>query len=323
MSGNGNRKAILILGHGRSGTSLTSHLVNSMGAYVENTRRAPDKYNEDGYWETFEMNDINDGILKSFGLQWVPSVDLPSGWQFSERLSPLKEIAKTFIKRMNENEIWCVKDPRLSLTLPFWKPLLPRDYYLIFSIRNPLSVINSVKQYEGNRLDTKELSRIWFLVNSCALRNTIGAKSFVISFEEYFDTSLTSKPQIDRIGDFLGLKATEESYRIAQPRLVRNGTTLNDLLEDGEALWEAKMLYLCLVEANHNHDFFDSLKRLFGSTNRSLSIEELERLKRRYWKLADHPYVKLGMKTKRIFKRNSLGKTETREDISEPNPAIE
>lgn len=308
MNAKENGKAILIFGHGRSGTSLTSHLASSVGAFVENTRRLPDKYNKDGYWETHEMNDINDGILKSFGLQWVSCADLPHDWQYSNRLSPLKERAKAFIERMNEHNVWCVKDPRLSLTLPFWKPFLPRDYYLILSIRNPLSVIQSVKQYEGNKLDTKNLSRIWLLVNSCALRNTIGDKTFVVSFEDYFDTPLASRTQVDRIAEFLGLRVTEESYKIAQPKLVRNCANLKNLLEDREAVWEAKMLYLCLIESNRNPSFLNSLQLLFGSSNSAFSNDEIERLKRRYSKLAEHPYVKLGMKTRRIFKRDNFGK---------------
>jgi hypothetical protein len=57
------RKAILVVGMSRSGTSLITHILHTPGATLPNDLIGPDRDNSFGHWEPRAMVDINSRIL--------------------------------------------------------------------------------------------------------------------------------------------------------------------------------------------------------------------------------------------------------------------
>ena len=59
--------------------------------------------------------------------------------------------ARLLIEGFDSAGVWGWKDPRNSLTLPFWQDLLPGLKTLIM-VRNPLEVAHSMKRAKRNFL---------------------------------------------------------------------------------------------------------------------------------------------------------------------------
>jgi len=137
---------ILILGMHRSGTSLTTRLVNMMGAYL-GPEIAVDGKNADnpkGFWEHPEVFLLNDAILGSRGCSWH---DLRQ-WQFQDAHKIPEKLARhieRFVGLMNAKRPWVLKDPRHCLLLPAWRPYLDAPLAVIVH-RDPIEIALSLEK---------------------------------------------------------------------------------------------------------------------------------------------------------------------------------
>src|SRR4029077_839922 len=81
-------------------------------------------YNRHAMWEHLGFVALNDELLETLGGAW----DLPPKTDdnlSNERLEALRMKARLLIEGFHSAQIWGWKDPRNSLTLPFWEDLLP------------------------------------------------------------------------------------------------------------------------------------------------------------------------------------------------------
>jgi len=136
---------ILIFGMHRSGTSMTTRLVNMMGAYFgpENSIGTVKDENPKGFWERAEVYKLNDALLAAHGCSWS---DLKN-WSFSEPLSvsdAVTENIRRFIHGMDAFRPWVVKDPRMCLTFSAWRPVLEVPVAVLVH-RNPIEVAVSLQ----------------------------------------------------------------------------------------------------------------------------------------------------------------------------------
>ena len=117
--------------------------------------------NPDGFWEHLGFVALNDELLGQLGGAW----DLPPkrDENFADaRLDPLRMKARLLIERFDSTGFWGWKDPRNSLTLPFWQDLLPGMKMLIM-VRNPLEVAHSMKERNGTSYSFG--LRLWEIYN--------------------------------------------------------------------------------------------------------------------------------------------------------------
>jgi len=140
---------ILILGMHRSGTSAITRLINLMGAYFgpEGSDSGVTEANPKGYWERFDIYTLNDALLKAKGCSWH---DLKA-WTFEKTADTPGAIAKRMQKivlGMDAFRPWVLKDPRLCLLLPAWRPFLEVPVAVIVH-RNPLEIASSLEKRDG------------------------------------------------------------------------------------------------------------------------------------------------------------------------------
>ena len=79
---------------------------------------------------------------------------------------------------------WTFKDPRTSLTLPFWRPLLGDVDYVICH-RQPLDVAASLERRDGLALE--QSLALWERYMAASILQTTGARRLFIGYDEYFD----------------------------------------------------------------------------------------------------------------------------------------
>ncbi|MGH7093403.1 MAG: hypothetical protein ACREFB_07715 [Stellaceae bacterium] len=76
------RPIVVVLGMHRSGTSLCSHILSALGIDMADVV-SPDKGNDHGHWERWEIVGFHDRILECFNRGYYGSFHdflLPPGW---------------------------------------------------------------------------------------------------------------------------------------------------------------------------------------------------------------------------------------------------
>jgi glycosyltransferase involved in cell wall biosynthesis len=191
---------ICILGMHRAGTSLTSRIVNLMGIPIGPNEKmlAPAGDNPTGFWEHDEIRVINEKILEELGGTWDEIPVFPAHWEKSSRLDEVRAEALEIIKRDFPSQgMWAWKDPRNSLTLPFWKDLVAPCKYVL-CVRNPVDVFKSLQV--RNQFPVEKAMSLWMAYIASALLNTSGQERLVIFYEDTMDDW---RAETDRLAAFL------------------------------------------------------------------------------------------------------------------------
>jgi GT2 family glycosyltransferase/glycosyltransferase involved in cell wall biosynthesis len=191
---------ICIAGAHRSGTSMLTRLLHACGLYLgtENELMPPQTDNPDGFWEHLGFVRLNDELLHELGGDW----DLPpkSDESFTSlRLDPVRLKGRLLIERFDGEGVWGWKDPRNSLTLPFWQQLVPRLKTLIM-VRNPLEAAHSMRRRNGTSYSFG--LRLWEIYNRRLIEAASGKDQLVTHYDLFFQEP---ESELRRIADFIGL----------------------------------------------------------------------------------------------------------------------
>jgi hypothetical protein len=157
--------------------------------------------NARGYWEQEEIYEINEGILRAFGGTWGHPPDLPPDWEHSPALAAVRDQARSSLATLfgTREQRWAWKDPRASMTLPFWQDLVG-DMDYVLCVRNPADVAASLVRRGTDGLDFKDSVALWLRYVRAALENTQGHRRLIMCYEDYFtDTNR----QIQRLAEFI------------------------------------------------------------------------------------------------------------------------
>ena len=172
---------ILVVGMHRSGTSAVTRIVSLMGAFLgdENASIGANEENPKGFWERRDVIDINEALLSQTGASW----DAPQNFDPAElsvaALAEFENAAALVLDDLNRRSTWVMKDPRLSLTLPVWQPLLQRPL-VVLVYRNPLEVADSL--FTRNDIDLSQAVALWEKYTIDALQ---AAKNLPIALVSY------------------------------------------------------------------------------------------------------------------------------------------
>ena len=150
----------IILGSGRSGTSMVAGVVRKSGYFMGQRLNPGNETNPKGQFEDPEINRINEELLSQvtpsrppgvigklffrtrpvLGQRWLARLPL-------EASIPSPSYLKKRIEVLTKREPFCFKDPRFSYTLPAWKPFL-KNVVLICVFRHPGSVVTSILNFD-------------------------------------------------------------------------------------------------------------------------------------------------------------------------------
>ena len=179
-------KNVLIMGSGRSGTSLASGILSKAGYYMGENLMPATGANPKGFFESFDIEQINEQILrkvmkdKSRFIDWVFRKNLAKGHYWLSKVSLTKQMkTDESINECIRKEIakipFCFKDPRFSYTLPIWRPFLPENTVFICIFRHPTatskSILNQIRtsrglKYLNLRFDFNDTMKLWKLMYS-------------------------------------------------------------------------------------------------------------------------------------------------------------
>jgi hypothetical protein len=142
--------AICIAGMHRSGTSMVARLLNrcsvSLGPESDLLPAGPD--NPDGFWENRRFLAVNEAVLQRLGGSWTDPPRPAPRWETKPDLEPLVRYAQRLTASLALAGSWAWKDPVNSLTLPFWRHVVPGLRVLV-CVRHPADVAASLRARHG------------------------------------------------------------------------------------------------------------------------------------------------------------------------------
>jgi len=208
-----NKKAVIVLGMHRSGTSVITAGLQVLGVSLGNSFFEAEIDNLKGNFENKEVVLFNEKLLSLLDASWDNlAFGEPVDYSKSIFDDYKREAVEILKSQFYDEPIWGLKDPRMCLLLPFWQQVIhDNDFGEIFYIhilRNPVEVVRSQGVRHKNDpdkyifgSDERQTLMLWLSYNYQALRNIDNDKNVLITFDNYM-----SNPQNEliRIGKLFG-----------------------------------------------------------------------------------------------------------------------
>lgn len=218
----------LILGSGRSGTSMLAGILHQAGYFLGDKLYPGRESNPRGFFEWGKINRINEDILSPYDRKGLyalfyekiikqHTVFSPGKNQHWLLALPDKTAVSShdpaIIKQIGQvvrREPFCYKDPRFCYTLPVWKAYLKPDTAFICVFREPGITVESILKecstqdyLKDLHIDRRSAYRAWLCLHTHLLtRNTDGWDNFFfVHYNQVYDGSA-----IEPLSRFLGVK---------------------------------------------------------------------------------------------------------------------
>ncbi len=179
---------VVVLGMHRSGTSALTSLLAGLGCYAgpAGSLPPPSAWNQRGFWEHPGVAALNEDLLGALGASWYDLLGIDVDQLDGARGARLVARGRALVAELDRHRPWVIKDPRLCVLLPFWRPLLERPV-CVLTHRDPLAIARSLQKREGFPIVFG--LALWELHVRAALAASAGLPRLVTSYR-----SLVSDP---------------------------------------------------------------------------------------------------------------------------------
>lgn len=231
---------MFVLGMHRSGTSLVAAVLQALGADL-GTRLMPGSPgdNDKGYFENPDIQALDDRLLAHAGLHFAVPRALPALGRDDPRFAAFRREALDLLARDFRGPLVVVKDPRLSLTLGFWRGVCEQAFpgarlRRVVVHRHPLEVAASLARRVGkpgylqltdhSTGDPAQAIVLWLAYTWFALSTQPDLPLYLLHHADF-----VARPAVEmaQLGRFVGLPpnddvVTEFERRFFDPSLVHH-----------------------------------------------------------------------------------------------------
>jgi hypothetical protein len=223
---------ILVLGMHRSGTSAVIRLLNMMGAWLGPPERVKgaNPENPKGFWENDDIVELDNKVLAAQRCLWNRLSEFDPARLADDKLATLRRRARDQVIRLDASRPWAVKDPRMCLLLPFWRPLLELPVCVLVE-RSPIEAAQSLRT--RNDIPLHVGIALWELHSLEALRGSSGLPRILVHYPDVVNDPVGATRRLfEQLGE-LGVRRLEcpsegEITAFIDPRLRRERTTFQD-----------------------------------------------------------------------------------------------
>ena len=200
------RPIVLVLGMHRSGTSLCSHILSTLGVDMVD-EIGVNRGNDKGHWERWEIVEFHDRILRLFNRDYFGRFHdfaLPVAWWAEPRVAQIRKEMVAFLERRMGSSYFGFKDPRTVRLMPVWHQILnelklaPKR---VLCLRNPAQIGRSLNAHDG--LDREIGEYRWLVHMIDFFRYTTNFDFCTIEYEEWFNNPSSN---IEKLQKFLDLQ---------------------------------------------------------------------------------------------------------------------
>jgi hypothetical protein len=279
-----NRRAVLVLGMHRSGTSALAGLLMRLGVAGPRTPMQPGDDNPLGYGESKAFHEFHERLLQSLGSSWDAWSRVSPDWFASpDAIDRAEEFRALLEQEFADASLFVVKDPRICRLLPFWlRNLAANDIgtVAVIMVRSPLEVAASLKA--RNALGRDQALLIWL---RHVLDAELGTRTTRRSVIGYADLLNDWRSVAAKISAEIGVEwqqgwadAEEAISEFLRPEL-RHHTIELDRMDAGLPLssWVA--------------DTYGALQLLVRGRNRAKAITTLDRVRQALDHFSSRPPV--------------------------------
>ncbi len=208
---------IVVLGMHRSGTSLVTRFLHQMGCFVGRDEEllGSDEANPTGYWERRDVLALNQKLLADSDADVYRVGHLEPPTRRFRECSELESGARRIVEYLEENRPWAIKDPRLCLTLPFWRRALESPVCVLV-FRSPLEVAKSL--WTRDFLAVPYSFSLWEKYYVEALENTRGLRRVLVSHQQLLQEPVRT---VDRLHRDLAAYGVESLHPLEYTAILR------------------------------------------------------------------------------------------------------
>jgi hypothetical protein len=217
----------VIVGCGRSGTSLAAGILADAGYDPGSDLLPPDEGGPKGFFESREVNRINEQLLAASDGRFTCGDGYARALRDGERwlavLPPDVEIdeappsLRMEMRSALPSSPYCCKDPRFGYTLPCWRPLFG-DAIFVCVFRDPAATARSISsqvRYGDLTLAFDTAFEIWKAIYSRVLERYRSDGTWIfVHYKQLFDGT-----GLERLASALGAAL---DARMADPALYRS-----------------------------------------------------------------------------------------------------
>jgi len=203
-----NTKTVIVLGAPRSGTSLTSAILNILGVDMGRVSSSV-KSNPRGDWEDLDFLKLNKKII-SLTEKKSGKTDIPSEKEILDLRSRFEQDIKTLLEEKSKGKkVWGWKDPHTTMTIDLFLPHIHNPYIITVS-RDVHYAATSYKRLLEDKVtfeEALELAKEYNRRISSFLARHSELPTISLSFRE-----LTANPklEVEKITRFLEIPHTNE-----------------------------------------------------------------------------------------------------------------
>lgn len=142
---------VVVLGMHRSGTSAVNGCFRAAGYHVSVDQDIipADERQPGGYNESRTVVRLNDEILINIGRNWF---EPPTDEEFERVMEAGSQLIASALTALQTNAAGApiaLKDPRISIMMPLWGPMIEGLLHPVLVIRDPIEVAASITKREG------------------------------------------------------------------------------------------------------------------------------------------------------------------------------
>ncbi len=216
----------------RSGTSVLTHLLATMGCHVgpPESLQAADAANPQGYWESRAAWALDEDVLAALGASWWAVADLDLAAIEPADRERFAARAREVVDELDARRPWVLKEPRLSVLLPLWRPALSAPAFA-FVHRDPLEVARSLQSRDAFPVAVG--LALWEIYTLAALRHSLGAPRTAVSYRRLLaDPARVAAELVEQLSPLapgaLRVPSTEELAAVVRPELHRERAAANE-----------------------------------------------------------------------------------------------
>jgi hypothetical protein len=265
------RQLILVVGVGRSGTSLFAGIMGQLGHRIPQPEVKADDTNPKGFGEPKWVVDFHSRIMRR---KRVTVFDArPKAWELTREASADAEVQSELRAWLQgevdgADEVVVVKDPRVSWFLPLWRDAakaVGAEPSFVTMLRHPAQILTSAKKSYGTWQTDASRAAAWVNVMLETERLTRGERRAFIPYALLLqDWSL----QLKQAGERLGVAPLAQLDRaqhpgvdeFVDPTLFRNRTGWEGLDVPQRVIDLAERVWDALQDADANAAVLDAAR---------------------------------------------------------------